>query len=268
LNHLASSLIILCLLFSGQSAAQSIRRTEEPQATSAEEKEARDRATKFTILFSETQDLAPVIKDLYFKDFVERYKSFKTKSLNAKNVDLYFAPGLEYNSQLLTAADSKDWEDFYVSTNNFLMLGFIAGLKAYSNETKDISPSDLYPSEVIELLHRNPTLANMILRKEQAKGVGTVEEMRAATATLSQAVTIIREKHKGGPPLIKDKAGLTSVIMQDEFFKPRVEVLDEDFFNFPKNTRILFMNTPIGLRLMLARDADRLRIFWTELIEQ
>jgi len=268
LRHLASSFIILCLLFSGKSPAQSIRRTDEHRATSAEEKEARDLALKFTILFTETQDLTPIIKDLYFPDFVERYKSFKTKSLNAKHVDLYFAPGLEYNSQLLTAADSKDWEDFYVATNNFILLGFIAGLKAYSNETQDVRPSDLYPSEVRELLHRNPTLANMILRKGPAKAVGTVEEMRAATATLSQAVTLIREKHKGGPPLIRDKAGLTSVIMQDDFFKPRVEVLNDNFFNFPKNTRVLFMNTPIGLQLMLARDADRLRIFWTELIAE
>jgi len=77
---------------------------------------------------------------------------------------------------------------------------------------------------------------------------------------------MIREKHKGGPSLITNKDGLAEVIMQDEFFKPRVEVLDEDFFSFPKNTRILFMNTPIGLQLMLARDGDRLRIFWTELI--
>jgi hypothetical protein len=145
-------------------------------------------------------------------------------------------------------------------------LGFISGLKVYSKETRDIRASDLYPSEVIELLHTNPTLANMILRKEAAKAVGTVGEMRAATATLSQAVAMIREKNKGGPPLITNKDELTRVIMHDEFFKPRVEVLDENFFSFPKNTRILFMNTPIGLQLMIARDADRLRIFWTEVI--
>ena len=264
MKHLVSSLIIICFLFTGESPAQSIQRTEKPRATDAEEKEARDLATKFTLVFSETQDLTPIIKDFYFRDFVERYKSFKTKALNTKQVDLYFAPGLEYNSQLLTAADSKDWEGFYVAANNFLILGFISGLKVYSNETRDIRVSDLYPSEVIELLHTNPTLANMILRKEPAKAVGTVGEMRAATATLSQAVAMIREKHKGG--LITNKDDLTEVIMHDEFFKPRLEVLDEDFFSFPKNTRILFINTPIGLQLMLARDADRLRIFWTEVI--
>ncbi len=259
MKHLATTLIIVCLLFCGESPAQSIQRTEEHRATNAEEKEARDLVTKFTIVFTETQDLTPIIKDFYFRDFVERYKGFKTKALNSKHVDLYFAPGLEYSSQLLTAADSKDWEGFYVATNNFLLLGFISGLKVYSNETRDIRASDLYPSEVIELLHSNPTLANMIERKESVKAVGTVGEMKAATATLSQAVAMIREKNKGGPSLITKKDELKKVIMHDELFKPRVEVLDENFFGFPKNTRILFIITPIGLQLMLARDADRLR---------
>ena len=266
MKHLASSLMIVCMLFSGQSSAQAIRRTQEHRATNAEEEEARELAIKFTILFSETQDLTPIVKDLYFRDFMERYKAFKTKALNTKQVDLYFAPGLVYRSQLLTAADSKDWESLYVATNNFLLLGFISGLKLYSNQTRDIRVSDLYPSEVIELLHMNPTLANMILRKEPPKAVETTGEMRAATTTLSQAVTMIRKQHKGGPPLITNKGDLTRVMMQEEFFKPRVEVLEESFFSFPKDTRILFMNTPLGLRLMLARDADRLKIFWTEVV--
>ena len=266
MKHLVISMILMCLLFCGESPAQSIQRTEQHRATKTEEKEARDLAIKFTIEFAETQDLTPIIKDFYFRDFVERYKGFKTKALNTKHVDLYFAPGLEYSSQLLTTADSTDWEGFYVATNNFLLLGFISGLKAYADETQDIRASDLYPSEVIELLHTNPTLANMIERKESVKAVGTVGEMKAATATLSRAVAMIREKNKGGPPLITKKDELTKVMMHDEVFKPRVEVLDENFFGFPKNTRILFINTAIGLQLMLARDADRLRIFWTEII--
>ena len=266
MKHLASSLILVCILFSGQSSAQSIPRTEAHQPTKAEEKEARELATKFTILFTDTQDLTPVIKDLYFSDFVERYKNFKTKALNTRPVDLYFAPGLEYSSQLLTAADAKDWESFYIATNNFLLLGFISGLKVSANDNREIRASDLYPSQVIELLNRNPTLANMILRKESGRAVGTVEEMRAATATLSQAVLMIREQNKGHLPLIRDKGGLTRVIMEDELFKPRVEVMDEDYFSFPKNTRILIINTPIGLQLMLARDAGRLKIFWTEIM--
>jgi len=258
MKHLASSLIILCVLFSGQSLAQS-----SPQ----EEKEARELAAKFSILFSETQDLTPIIKDLYFKDFAERYKAFKAKTIKANPVDLYFSPGLEYNSQLLTAAAAKDWQDFYVATNNLLLLGFIRGLKANPDGTRDVKISDLYPPKVLELLHANSLLANMVVRKGPTKPVSTVEEMKAATATLSQAVSIMHEQQKGGP-LISKKDELTKLMMEDEFFKPRVEVVDEEFFGFPKGTRVLFIRTPIGLQLMLARDAERLRIFWTEIITE
>jgi len=268
LKHLRFGLLIVCLLLSVGGAALSVPQTAKPRATNDEEKEARDLAMRFTILFTETQDLTPIVKEFYFRDFVERYKAFKTKGLDNKRVDVYFAPGIEYNSQLLTAADSKVWEAFYVATNNLLLLGFISALKGSADESSNIRALDLYPSEVLELLHTNPTLANMIVKDGPAKAVGTVEEMRAATATLTQAVTMIREKHKGNPPQITNKNELARVIRQDDFFKPRVEVLDQSFFSFPKNTRILFMKTPLGLQLMLAKDADRLRIFWTEIIAQ
>jgi hypothetical protein len=268
LKCVASISVIVCLLFIGVSHAKSVPLTDKPRATEAEEKEARELALHFTIQFTETQDLTPIIQNFYFNGFVERYKSFKIKELNTRPVDLYFAPGIEYSSPLLTAADAEDWEGFYVATNNFLLLGFISGLQRQSDETPNVKASDLYPSEVIDLLHKNSALANMIVRKGVGHPVGTVGEMRAATATLVQAVTMIRAKQKGRGPVIKDKAELTRIIMNDDFFEPRVEVLDESFFSFPKGTRILFMKTPIGLQLMLARDNDRLKIFWTEILAE
>jgi hypothetical protein len=261
----AFSLIIYLLIT--VSAAGSIQ-TGKPRPTEAEEEEARELALRFTIQFAETQDLNPIVRDLYFSGFVERYKSFKIKELNQKPVDLYFAPGLDYSSHLLATAHSKDWEDFYVATNNFLLLGFISALKRQSDDTRDVKASDLYPSEVIELLHKNSALANMIVRKGRGNPVSTVAEMRAATATLVQAVTIIRAKQQGRPRGITNKAELTMIMMNDNFFEPRVEVLGESLFNFPKGTRVLFMKTPLGLQLMLARDTDRLRIFWTEILEE
>jgi hypothetical protein len=263
LDHFASTLISLCLLLSSGSPPQSVPRTVELPAMNVEEKEARELAIQFTIRFTETQDLSPIIRELYFRDFVERYKSFKTKE-HTKLVDLYFAPGLDYSSQLIEA-DSKDWEGFYLATNNFLLLGFISALAGQSDETANIKPSDLYPSEVIELLGKTPALANMILRKKTVKPVATVGEMRAVTATLAQAATIIRQK-KGRPPQITDKEELIRIMMNDELFKPRVEVLEESFFGFARGTRILFIKTPLGLQLMLARDGERLKIFWTEIM--
>ena len=260
--------LIICLLLIAVSPAGAVAQTDAPRITKAEEKEARELALQFTIQFTETQDLTPIIRDLYFSDFIERYKSFKMKELNQRPVELYFAPGLDYSSPLLATARSEDWERFYVATNNFLLLGFIAALQRQSDETPNTTASDLYPSEVIKLLDKNSTLANMILRKGRADAIGTIVEMRAATATLAQAVTMIREKQKGRPPRITNKAELTGIIMNDDFFQPRVDVLDESFFSFPKGTRIMFVKTPLGLQLMLARETDRLKIFWTEIMAE
>ena len=267
MKRVVSTLTILCLFFIGVKPAKSVRLIDKPRATKAEEKEARELALHFTIQFTEAQDLTPIIRNLYLPSFIERYKSFKIKGLNTQPVNLYFAPGLEYSSPLLTAANSEDWEGFYVAANNFLLLGFISALQRQSGETPNVKPSDVYPSEVIELLHKNSVLANMIVQKGPAHPVGTIAEMRATTATLVQAVTMIRAKQRRAP-LIKNKAELTLIMMNDDFFEPRVEVLDESFFNFPKGTRILFIKTPLGLELMLARDNDRLRIFWTEIIAE
>ena len=46
--------------------------------------------------------------------------------------------------------------------------------------------------------------------------------------------------------------------------KRNLEVLNESLFTFPKNSRILFIKTPIGLQLMVARDGERLKVFWTK----
>lgn len=251
-------------MINGVTLAQLVTRTDEPQVTKAEEQEARELAIQFTIRFGETRDLTPIVRDLYLSDFVERYKKYKAKELNAGHVDLYFAPGLDYNSRLLTDGDSKDWGRFYVAANNFLLFGFISALKTYSDETADVKATDMYPSGVIKLLNKNPNLSNMIVRKGRSKAIGSVEEMRAATATLEQAETIMRER--GKPLVIADKEELVRIIKEDEFFKPRLEVTDEGFFGFPKGTRILVTRTPLGLQLMLTRDDSQLKIFWTEII--
>ena len=115
MKHIAAGLIIVSLIINAVTPDQSVSGTDEPRATEAEVQEARELAIQFSIRFTETKDLTPLVSDLYFSDFVERYKKFKAKDLNADPIDLYFAPGLDYNSRLLTAGDSKDWRDASIS---------------------------------------------------------------------------------------------------------------------------------------------------------
>jgi hypothetical protein len=243
-------------------------KTDETKLTKAENQEAREIALQFTIRWSETQSLSPIVSDIYFLDFIERYKNFRAKDPGLQAVSLYFAPGLEYNSRLLTLADSRDWTRLYVAVNDFLLFGFVRVLKNSSDQSKEIKDTDVYPSAVVKLLNSNPILSNMIVRKEGAKPLGTVEEMRAVSAILEQAAMMMREQQKGDPPVIRHKDELIKMAKTDSFFEPRVEVMDEEFFGFPKGTRILMVKTALGLELMLTKENDRLKVFWSEIIHE
>src|SRR2546429_8900242 len=107
----------------------------------------------------------------------------------------------------------------------------------------------MYPSSVIKLLDKNPNVANMILRKGPSTPVSTVEEMRDVTVILEQADAIMREKF-GSKSLLKVDSKELLEVIKDDFFKPQLEVVDEEVFGFPKGTRILIMKTPLGLQLM------------------
>jgi len=264
LKYFGAILILVFFSISGFASTLAVARIDEPQVTDIEVQEAQEIAIQFTLRFAESKDLSPIVKDIYFSDFIERYKKFKLKDLSTSSVDLYFEPGLDYNSRLLTNGRSEDWQRFYIAANNFLLFGFISGIKNYSDNA-DIKATDLYPSSVIKLLDKNPNLANMIVKRGRSKAVSTAEEMREATATLEQAVAIMREKH-GKSPLKIDSKELVKVIKGDAFFSPHLEVIEGEFFDFPKGTRILIIKTPLGLQLMLARDRNRLKIFWTEII--
>lgn len=276
LKFFCTTLAVVLLTFGSAARAALPPRADEPEVTEAENREAREVVIQFTKRFAETRDLTNAVNELYFSDFIERYKKSQAEDAGSprgsKSGDRYFAPGLDYNTRLLKEAGPEDWRRFYIATNNLLLLGLVALMKnppdVEGSEAPDIKPADLYPQSVIELLDKNPNLSNMILGKGQLRAVGTLEEMRGATNTLEQAVAIVRQAQPGKPVSAGDKDWVDAVkeMKEDKFFKPDVEVTDEEYFGFPKGTRILTVKTPLGLYLMLARDNNRLKIFWTEII--
>ena len=266
LKRLFVSLIISLALVGNSGLTPALTAKDGPQPTEAEVRDAHEIAVQFTLQFAEMKDLAPVVKDLYFENFVERYVQSR-----AKNPDLnsaphaYFLPGLEYNSRLLREGSPAAWQRFYIAANNFLLFGFVSGLKK-GDDAKEIKPSDLYPATVIELLARDPNLKNMIERKGRSNPISTVEELRRATVTLEQAGAILRQE-SGSKSLLKvERNELAGLMKQDDFFKAQLEVADPELFQFPKGTRMIIIKTPLGLQLMMARDGTKLKIFWTEII--
>ena len=252
--------------------AAAVVRADEREVTEAENQETREIVIRFTARFAETRDLTPIVSELYVNDFVERYKKFKgehfTPPVKSNSGGLYFAPGLDYDSRLLAEAGGEDWRRLYIAANNFLLVGMVSALKKTPDDATDIKATDIYPARVVKLLDGNPNLANMIVRKRRPKAIGSVEEMRKVVTDLEAAVAIMQRRQPGKPVRAGDKdwAGAVKLIRGDEFFRPQVEVTDAEFFGFPEGTRILDVKTPLGLRLMLARDGARLKVFWTEII--
>lgn len=237
-------------------------RIEDQQNTNADIKAARQLAIEFTKSFIRTTDLEPVIKDLFARDFIERF--IKSKAKQTRSSDVYFVPGLTYHSRLLAEAGPEDWRRFYTAAHNFMFFGIMSGIKKYQNAA-GVSPTDLYPPAVIKLLNTNPTLANMIVRKGSSKPVSTVDEMQKATATLEQAVSLMREQGKGQPPTNIDEKELIKAMEEDEFFKPVVDTVDDQFFGLPQGTQVIFINTPILFRLMLVKSVNsKLEILWAD----
>lgn len=239
--------------------------THSEELTEIEKQQASEMAIQFTRRLAETSDLSLLVKDLYLNDFVERFKRDRSKSLEGRSdPDVYFVPGLDYNSRLLTDASKEDWYRFYIATNNFVFFGFISGIKNYSGDGKDFKPTDMYPSSVIKLLDSNPNLANMIIRKGSSMPVSSVDEMRKATATLKQAAAMIRKQQNGKAPLNTIAGALVKLIKEDELFRPQLEIVEDEAFGFPQGTRLVYISTPLGFRLTLVKSDNRLKILWAE----
>jgi hypothetical protein len=240
-------------------------RTNHQQLTDPDLQAARQLAIKFTTGFVRTTDLSSLVKDLFSKDFIERYTKAKSRDPGVtRSSDLYFVPGLDYNYRLLAEAGPEDWLRFYTAANNFVFFGIMSGIKN-SRNIADISATEMYPSTVINLLNTNPTLSNMIVRKGSSKAVGSVAEMQKATATLEQAVSLMRQQTKGQSPININEQELIKAMQEDEFFRPTVETVDDQFFGLPQGTRVIFINTPILFRLMLVKaNNNKLEILWAD----
>src|SRR5687768_13928064 len=81
------------------------------QVTEAETRESQEIVVEFTLRFAETKDLAPGVKELYFDDFMERYIESQASNPDFNPaIDVFFAPGLVYDSRLLAMGTVADWQ--------------------------------------------------------------------------------------------------------------------------------------------------------------
>lgn len=266
LNRFCKVLFIVIVCLNSFAFAQPASKSDKSKITKAEAQEAQDLAKRFTARFLETKDLAPLLDELYFSDFIDRYKKFQSQKDNQSANNL-FVSGLLFDSKVIAEGSSEEWRRFYVSAHNFILLPLVAALKnAKDNPGKeaDFDVVKFYSPGVVALLGKNPNLANVIQKKGNYKPIGSAEELRIATITLDQALAIIREK-QGNSLLLKiDDKELTKAFAKD-YFKPELEFADAEEYGFPKDTRFIFIKTPIFMGLILARDKDKLKIVYATL---
>lgn len=268
-KSLYSILLIVSSFLSTPAFTPGVTKNLQQQITDKEAQEAREAVRQYTSMFIEGQSLAPVVKDLYFADFVERYQKFKREGLGANPTDLYLAPGLEYNSRLLTSENAEDWRRLYVAVNNFLILVFFAAMTKYSEENPNVAQTDMFPASVIELLNKNPNLENMIVRKGRQNPISSLEEMRNVSSTLERAVSLMRKTHQVKTSSKLQGRELGELMKEDKLFVPELEVQSGEVFGFPAGTRIICIDTLLGRRLLLARDSsNQLKVFWSDILAE
>jgi hypothetical protein len=278
-GRLALLLVVLSVLPRNFFPTVGAQSNKQPVLSSEEKREAEQLSLTFTRRLGQTLDLAVVMDELFLPDSVERYiAAAKRKAIESKASYVVFSSGIFVDVSLLERPVLEDWRRFYIATNNFMLLGFIHAVRR-NVDFEDLKPTDLYPREVIELLDANPMLRNLIQPKSPIRNFKSFQEMRSATATLDQAVALMRKALPGHTDLekaiVQMAMGQSSVKRpmkeedlqkaRAELIKPQLAVADEAYLGFPKGTRVILVPTFSFHELVLVKVDGRLRVAWAYL---
>lgn len=279
LARLALLLVVLSVLPRNFFPTVGAQSNKQPVLSEEEKRDAVQLSLTFTRRLGETLDMAVVMDELFLPDSMERYiAAEKLKASRDKLSYFFFSSGIFVDVSLLERPVLEDWRRFYIATNNFMLLGFIHAFRR-NIDFEQIKPTDLYPREVIELLNANPLLSNLIQKKSPIRNFKSFEEMRSATATLDQAVALMRKALSGYIDL--EKAVVQMAMRQSsakrpmkeedleraraELIKAELEGIDDEFPGFPKGTRVILVPTFSIHELVLVRVDGRLRVAWAYL---
>ncbi len=231
----------------------------QTELTEDEVREAEQISLTFTTRLSQSQDMGSVMDELFLPDSVERYVRSEIRRARADQLSyIVFSSGIFIDVSLLDKPSQMDWRRFYTATNNFMLLGLVY-LSRRHGDVENLKTSDLYPRDAIKLLDANPMLTNLIQKKGAIRNFKSVEEIHSATATLEQAVAMMR-KSLPARTSEKELADTLSEIKKSGFIKP--QLVDAESFSFPKETRVIMVPALPFHALMLVRVDGKLRIAW------
>jgi hypothetical protein len=285
--------LLLTIILAANALGQQPQTTEdmpvekgEEKLTTEEEREAREIAALLNKRWKETQDIRPLIKEHFVTDFADR--------LRYEPQVLYFA---EIKPELFVPENRDEMQRHYVAMTNFVHLVFrlyeTYGAGGISVEGQD-GPElyEIIPAAVWNMLRDNPTMYAVLAeemgenaraqqaepveqdtaKREQAKTVKTIEELRSLTTTLEHACVLLRDHLKTLPSTLPmseqakeqkrntdSNAAGNDATDDDDALRPRLHILSRDFFGYPAGTRMICFNI-LMFHVDLVRVGNRLRV--------
>lgn len=248
--------------------------------TAEEAREVLEVAERFVRRMQETNDLAPLIGEMFVSDYAERLRQ------EAINNSLFLM-----SKSVAEGASREELARYSLAFNN---CAYVAGLllfryrlaHAKGNDDNDGDDDDdsleyfkkAVPPDILKLFETEPILKGLFVddtndpageaapdgqvEKSNADDdvqvkpfdadddelIRNVEQLRSFTSTLEMGATLAR-KHLGepsfNPTLLERHEGLNEEAnwtAEREEMKPRAWVLTREFYGYPKDTRLLCAN--------------------------
>ncbi|HYP00080.1 MAG TPA: hypothetical protein VER76_07805 [Pyrinomonadaceae bacterium] len=266
---------LLLILFSttGSGSSSLVARTSfaaqeadgDTRLTAEEEQEAISFAERFVRRMQETNDLAPLVGEMFVADYAARLHR------EALNKSLFLM-----NKSVAQQASPEELARYFVALNN---CGYVVGLVVARYEEPHATSDDGGEGEgkffradltgILDVLKNDPILASLF-GAEQKEGAGenrpgegvnkpyadedddepirTVEQLRHVTSTLEKA-SVLARRHLDAlavkPSYLESHKGANEEenwAAERDRMKPRVWMLNEEFYGYPKETRFLCVN--------------------------
>lgn len=287
------SVVLLLMINSGGVNARTTpaaqEASDETKITAEEEQEAREVAERFIRRMQETNDLAPVLGEMFVPDYAVRLRQ------EASNKPLALL-----SKHAVAQASREELVRYQLALHNSLYLAsliFLAYQTSHPAEDVDQEWGAAYykrmlPPDIVELCRHDPIL-KVLFEEETGEGadenrpaasssekpdvidhddepIRSVEQLRRFTSTLEQAIKLARkhlaaaprkmtlpDRHKGANE--EENWAAERVALQ-----PRAWLLTGEFYGYPKDTRIFCVNVLV-YHMDLVRVDGKLKVLALDL---
>jgi hypothetical protein len=277
-------LSVVLLMTTGSVAARTAPAAQEAsgEITAEEKQEAREVVERFIRRMQETQDLTPLIGEMFVSDYAERLHR------EALNTSLFLV-----SKSVAQQASREELTRYHVALNNSAyLLGLLIGafeaaqVTAGDEQQDEKRLMDALPPDLLQLIEDDSILKSVFEDDEKEGGgeresgepsntpdggedadepIRSVEQLRNFTSTLEKA-TVLARRHLGASPVKPTYLERHKGANEDEnweaerdWMRPRAGLLTKEFYGYPKETRLLCVNA-LNYHMDLIRVDGKLKI--------